>query len=225
MNARYEIEGLSHSYGGRPALALEWLRVEAGEIVGVLGANGAGKSTLLGVMAFLLVPERGSVRFDGRPVTFGEAALRRQAVLMPQDPCLLRRRVWDNVAYGRRVRGDHDPRRTTEALELVGLDPERFARRWWWELSGGETRRVALAARLALSPKVLLLDEPTASLDPESSHLVSQAVTAARDRHGCSAVIVSHDREWLQGLGATLYRLSPGTGLEPITTGDSPCAP
>ena len=217
MNAEpvYEISGLEHRFGDRLATRCDALSVAPGSIVGLRGPNGSGKSTLLMIMAFLLAPSQGQVRFLGRPGLCGDGALRRQAVLMPQDPALLRRRVEDNVLYGLRVRGQQDPDSVREALELVGLDPRNYRRRWWWELSGGESRRVALAARLALKPLVLLLDEPTASLDPRSADLVREAVLNAREQRGLTCVVVSHDSQWLDEVCDVTHAMEPGAGIFP----------
>ena len=205
----YEISGLEHRFGDRVATRCEHLAVEQGSIVGLRGPNGAGKSTLLMVMAFLLAPTRGEVLFMGQPGQCGDPSLRRQAVLMPQDPALLRRRVEDNVLFGLRARGRTDPDSLRQAMDLVGLDPQAYRRRWWWELSGGESRRVALAARLALKPLVLLLDEPTASLDPQSSELVRNAVLSAREKRGLTCVVVSHAPQWLESLCDIIHTVEP----------------
>lgn len=130
-----------------------------------------------------------------------------------------------NVSYGLKVRREPWQAGAATALELVGLAPGEFAARPWWRLSGGEARRVALAARLALAPRGLLLDEPTAGLDPESALRVRQAVLSARDRLGLACVVVSHDRIWLQSLCDSLYTLDPQTGLSPASHGDAACAP
>jgi tungstate transport system ATP-binding protein len=208
----YEISGLEHRYGRRLAMRCPALRIEPGRIAGIRGPNGAGKSTLLQVMAFLIEPTRGEVLFMGEPARYGDVSLRRRAVLMPQDPALLRRSVEANVLYGLKVRGLPAEGAAHRALELVGLAPSRYLKRWWNELSGGEARRVALAARLALGPQVLLLDEPTASLDPQSADMVRQALAAARDRSGLTSVVVSHDREWLDLACDETHNLEPVAG-------------
>lgn len=221
----YELAGIEHHYGDQVALRCASLVVEAGRIVGIKGPNGAGKSTLLAVMAFLLAPTRGSVRFLGRETAgCGDVGLRRQAVFMPQDPALLHRTVRDNILYGLRLRGVADERAASSALDLVGLEPARYLGRRWWELSGGESRRVALAARLALDPVVLLLDEPTASLDPESADMVRHALRAASGK-GLAVVAVSHDSEWLDCACDDMYRLDPRQGLHPIERERKQCAP
>jgi len=209
----YELSGVEHFFGDRRALFCPGLAVEQGRIVGIGGQNGAGKSTLLLIMAFLLAPTRGVVRFLGRPGASGDVALRRKIVLLPQNPALLTRRVKDNVLCGLRLRGRPVKDAAERALDLVGLEPKLYLKRWWWELSGGEAHRVALAARLALGEKVLLLDEPTANLDPQSAEMIRQALFDARERLGMTVVIVSHDREWLGRVCDDVYRLEPGTGV------------
>ncbi|MGE4551715.1 MAG: ATP-binding cassette domain-containing protein [Desulfovibrionaceae bacterium] len=210
----YELSGIEHAWGGagRPALRLERLVLAPGEALGLTGPNGSGKSTLLRILAFLTAPDRGEVRFDGTPVAdeARRAALRREVTLLLQEPRLLRRKVFDNVAYGLRVRGERRglADRVAGALTRVGLAPERFARRWWYELSGGEAQRVALAARLVLRPRVLLLDEPTASLDAASAVRIMDAIHEEQSSRGVALVVASHDRAWLDRLGARRLELS-----------------
>ncbi|MBI5844627.1 MAG: ABC transporter ATP-binding protein [Deltaproteobacteria bacterium] len=206
MNDLYSIENLAASYNGRPVLALESLKVGCGEVVGVTGPNGSGKSTLLRILAFLNAPTTGRVLFDGKRIYPGgkqEAeAARKKAGLLLQEPYLLRRSVYNNVAYGLKIRGEKEgiAEAVHMALDSVGLDPKKFSRRLWFELSGGEKSRVALAARLVLKPCALLLDEPTASLDIESAKAVKSAVASARSSFNASIIIAGHDHEWMKGL-------------------------
>lgn len=206
MNDLYSIENLAVCYNGRPALALPGLRVGRGEVIGVTGPNGSGKSTLLRVLAFLDAPTTGRVIFDGKRIYPGgkhEAeAARKNVSLLLQEPYLLRRSVYNNVAYGLKIRGEKNGtgEAVKKALDSVGLDPKKFSRRLWFELSGGEKSRVALAARLVLKPYSLLLDEPTASLDIESAKAVKSAVASARSSFNASVIIAGHDHEWMKGL-------------------------
>jgi tungstate transport system ATP-binding protein len=147
----------------------------------------------------LEAPDKGTIRLLGHKAGPEELALRRRVALLPQNPYLLHRSVLGNVTYGLKLRGERGAEDLArQALETVGLTFERFARRKWRQLSGGESRRVALAARLALRPDALLLDEPLANLDPENAELIRRAVLEARERWGTSMVLVGHDVEWLR---------------------------
>ena len=141
-----------------------------------------------------------------------DEAVRSQVTLLTQEPYLMKRTVFKNVAYGLKVRGETGNWEglVNEALEMVGLDPGSFSRRQWDELSGGEAQRVALAARLVLRPRVLLLDEPTASVDAASSERIRSASLRARDEWGTTLVIASHDREWLYDVCDEVLHLFKG---------------
>ncbi|MEA4858451.1 MAG: energy-coupling factor ABC transporter ATP-binding protein [Solidesulfovibrio sp.] len=211
MSALYELTGIRQRYAGREVLCIDRLTIPAGVILGLAGPNGGGKSTLLRLLAFLEPPAEGVLRYLGRPTLGREDELRGEVTSFPQEPYLLRRSVRANVGYGLAVRRAPDIReRVDEALTLVGLDPARFASRSWRQLSGGEVKRVALAARLALRPRVLLLDEPTANLDRDSAERVRQAVVAARREHGTSLVISGHDQQWLHGISDDILWLREG---------------
>jgi tungstate transport system ATP-binding protein len=207
----FEAHGLSFRYPGRPEVILPGLRVAAGDILGLAGPNGTGKSTLVRILAFLYPPATGELRFDGRSVTSEaqRARLRRQVTLLPQEPRLLSRSVRHNVTYGLRVRGDTQnmDERAAEALDMVGLEPSRFLSRSWRQLSGGEAQRVALAARLVLRPRALILDEPTASLDTASAERIRQAALAARRERGTTLIIASHDLHWLDTVSDHVLRM------------------
>ena len=208
----YELRRIVRRYGSHLALTVERLSIEEGSIVGVAGPNGSGKSTLLKILAFLEAATEGEFFYRGRSVEMGDPALRRQATLLLQDPYLLRRSVFENVAYGLRVRGEtvglRD--RVHEALQRVGLAPKAFAHRGWNALSGGEAQRVALASRLALRPKVLLLDEPLASVDAASAALITEAALHVRQEWGATLVLVSHDLAWLNAVSDTVWTLFRG---------------
>jgi tungstate transport system ATP-binding protein len=214
--ALYELRGVEAGHeGGENVLHVPHLDIARGEILGLVGHNGSGKSTLLKVLGFLLAPRAGSLRFDGAAVDAHALRaghlLRRKAVLLGQDTCLLKRSVAANVAYGLKLRGLPAPREAVaRALALVGLDAAEYAARPWMRLSGGEARRVALAARLVLEPRALLLDEPTTGLDRESTAHVQRAVLAARAQHGATLVIASHDLNWLGSCADRVLTLEEG---------------
>jgi len=200
----YSLRNVSHSYGAHPTLNIEALDVRRGSIVELRGPNGSGKSTLLKVLAFL-EPFSGELLFDGNAVRGKEMELRQEATLLLQEPYLLRRSVYENVAYGLRLR--KLPRgeiasRVVNSLERVGLEPSRFARRPWYRLSGGEAQRVALAARLALHPRVLLLDEPTASVDEASAAMILEIMCRVTRDAGTTVIVATHDADWMSGVSA-----------------------
>jgi tungstate transport system ATP-binding protein len=195
----YEISALQQVYDAKTVLDIDHLTVQTGSIVGLIGPNGSGKSTLLRVMGLIEKPSRGSILFNGKPAEPLSPEARFQISLLPQEPFLLKRSVSGNVAYGLKLRGDTDKvtERIDQALAIVGMAAERFRHRPWYALSGGETQRVALAARLALNPKVLLMDEPTASVDAASAQRIKAAALRARRELGTTLVIASHDWQWL----------------------------
>jgi tungstate transport system ATP-binding protein len=215
----YALRGIEVGYGEvsilTSVLHVAELTIARGSILGLVGHNGSGKSTLLKLLGFLLEPRAGVLEFDGRVVDGAGYRsghlLRRRAVLLGQDTCLLKRSVAANVAYGLRLRGLDAPETLlAEAMALVGLDFADFGRRSWRELSGGEARRVALAARLVLQPEALLLDEPTTGLDRASVAHVQRAVLAARETRGATLVIASHDVDWLKSCADQVLLLDDG---------------
>ena len=216
----YRIENIVHRYNSQPVLAVDRLDIEPASITGLVGPNGSGKSTLLKLMAFTFRPTQGRILFDGVPAVPFDESVRFQVTLLTQDPYLMKRTVFNNIAYGLKVRGDREnwTPPVHDALAMVGLDPDTFSRRQWDELSGGEAQRVALAARLVLKPRVLLLDEPTASVDAASSELIRAASLRARSEWGTTLVIASHDREWLYDVCDEVIHLFKG---KPAGTGRS----
>ncbi|WP_320170713.1 ABC transporter ATP-binding protein [Maridesulfovibrio sp.] len=213
MNDLYRLSGIRQQYNDRTVLELESFVVKEGSIVGLAGHNGCGKSTLMRILAFLDTPTSGNVFYDGVKVEGNYAALRREVTMLTQEPYLLKRSVFRNVAYGLELRGagkSEIGKAVGSSLQAVGLDPVRFGNRQWFELSGGEAQRVALAARLAINPRVLLLDEPTASLDRESTMLIHDAAVSAKEKNGTTLVIVSHDHSWLRDVSDTIYRFGGG---------------
>jgi tungstate transport system ATP-binding protein len=221
----YEVKSLRHAYGGQTVLSIHNLVIKPASIVGCIGPNGSGKSTLLRLLGLIEKPTHGKILFSGQPVEPFSAQARFQITMLPQEPFLLKRSVLDNVCYGLKLRGNgkHIVEAAREALALVGLDSDTFAHRPWYALSGGETQRVALAARLALKPKVLLLDEPTASVDAASAQLIKDASIRARQEMGTTLVVASHDWQWLSEICDEMLQLFRGqiygSGRETIIYG------
>ena len=211
MEELYRLQNAEKDYSGRTILRIPELTLRRRCLVGIHGPNGGGKSTLLRMLGLLEAPDRGTLKFLGQPAGPEDLALRRRIALLPQNPYLLRRSVLGNVLLGLKLRGeDGSEDLARRALETVGLPFESFARRKWRELSGGEARRVALAARLALRPEALLLDEPLANLDPESASLIRKASIEAREEWGTAVILVGHDIEWLRSVCERILYVEEG---------------
>ena len=221
----YEIKSLKHAYAQQTALIIDHLTIQPASIVGLIGPNGSGKSTLLKLLGLIEKPTQVSIQFNGRRVEPFNDSARFSITMLPQEPFLMKRSVFSNVAYGLKLRGNRRDRvaRVNRALSLVGLDGKNYIRRPWYALSGGEAQRVAMAARLVLKPKVLLLDEPTASVDAASAQLIKEASLTARQELGTTLIIASHDWQWLYEICDEVLHLFNGsifgTGRETIIFG------
>jgi tungstate transport system ATP-binding protein len=188
----FELQDLRKTYGDRIVLDLESLAVRDGEILALVGPSGAGKSTLLRVLNFLETPTTGVIRYDGVEVS-GSAplAMRRQITTVFQRPLLRRASVRENVEYGLHLRNLRPDGMVDAMLEEVGL--AAFARQPARQLSGGEMQRVALARALVIKPRVLLLDEPTANLDPYNVGLIEDIIRRQNAERGTTVVLVTHN--------------------------------
>jgi energy-coupling factor transport system ATP-binding protein len=185
--------------------------VGAGELVLVVGATGSGKSTLLKMLSGLLEPTRGSILLDEAPLTSATARGAVGLVFQDAESQLFAETVLSDVEFGPRNLGlDGAIIRASAraAMESVGLDPDTYAERSPFGLSGGEARRVAIAGVLAMSPRYLLLDEPTAGLDALGRAAVREAVRSARQ--GAGVVVVSHTAEEFLGAADRVVMLSAG---------------
>ncbi len=211
----YQLRDLQHRYGERTVLNLPALDIERGEILAIVGPSGSGKSTLLRLLQFLESPSSGSITFDGTALD-GSVPLdvRRRVATVFQTPALLDRSVFDNVGYGLRLRGlRHVPEAITDALERVGL--RDYARVRAKTLSGGEAQRVALARALVLNPAALLLDEPTANLDPYNVGLIEEII---RGHGSTTAVLVTHNTFQAKRLADRVALLLGGKLVELLPT-------
>ena len=192
MSPLYALHQVTQRYGPRVVLCVPQLEIQPGEALALLGPSGAGKSSLLRLLAFLEAPTTGTLWWEGRPVRAPLALeQRRRVTLMFQRPLLLDASVERNVAYGLALRGWRDAARVRAALEQAGVGALAAARAR--TLSGGERQRVALARALALRPDVLLLDEPTAHLDPPNVALIERAVAELRAELGTTLVVATHN--------------------------------
>ncbi|MGB8982267.1 MAG: ABC transporter ATP-binding protein [Anaerolineales bacterium] len=195
MTPLVEIRDLLVRRGEHPALQLDYLAIQNGEVLAVVGPNGAGKSTLLLTLARLLRPERGEIRFDGRQASAeSDTIYRRRIALVMQDPLLFDAAVFENVASGlkfRGISGDEIRRKVPLWLERLGV--RHLAKRRAGQLSGGEAQRVSLARALVLEPQLLLLDEPFSALDPPTRSRLLDDLGALLQETATTTVFVTHD--------------------------------
>jgi ABC-type multidrug transport system fused ATPase/permease subunit len=175
-----------------------------GQVLALVGASGSGKSTLLRCLNRLAEPESGTIALDGDDIrTVDPQALRRRVALVAQAPAMLPGTVHDNLAYGLETLSDAV---RDEALAASGLDAS-FLRRPARELSGGERARVALARALTRAPHAILLDEPTAALDPDTAHVIARTVAALAERD-LAVILATHDLALAEGVSHNTLRLA-----------------
>ena len=178
------------------------LQIEQGEFVGIIGHTGSGKSTLMQMMNGLLKPTEGTVLLDGKDIWEKGAdrrAVRFQVGLVFQYPeyQLFEETVYKDIAFGPKNMGLDEKeidRRVRETAEAVGLR-EELLEKAPYALSGGQKRRVAIAGVMAMEPRVLILDEPTAGLDPKGRTKILTQLSAYQKRTGCTVMLVSHSME------------------------------
>ncbi len=190
-----EFKEVSKNYGEITALDNVNLRIAAGEIFTLMGPNGSGKSTILRIMAGIESPSTGEMYFNKERVDPENLnQLRQNCTLVFQKTVLFNTSVEKNVAYGLKLR-NYAAREieelVKEALETVKL--QGYEKRWARKLSGGEQQRVSLARALVLNTDLLLLDEPTANLDPRNSTIIEQTISRINQKHGKTVVMATHN--------------------------------
>jgi len=209
-----EVQNLCKEYPGKKVLRDVNLRIQNGEIFAVIGPNGAGKTTLLRLLALLDEPSSGIISFDGVRVDYSaksRLALRRRMGMVFQQTVLFNVSVFDNVAYGLEIRGENRrsiEKRVKETLELVRL--AGFEHKNALSLSGGEAQRVALAQALVVEPELLLLDEPTANLDPRSVSIIEEVLSWVNRERKVTLVMTTHNMPQAESLADRVAFLLDG---------------
>ncbi len=192
-----EIFGLCRKVGDRVLVNSVTITIPDGTIFGIIGPSGSGKTTLMRMIDLLDRPSRGTITINGTRATGDkkqQLELRRKMGMVFQKPIVLSTTVFENVAYGLRfrgVKGDELKTRVLEAIDLVGMSG--YGDRYAPTLSGGEMQRVAIARSMVTHPEVLLLDEPTANLDPASTTKIEELIRTINARFGTTIIISTHD--------------------------------
>ncbi len=227
-----QVNDLHHRYLRGTPLEVEALKgvtmeIYPGEAVGIIGRTGAGKSTIVQHFNGLIRPrERGKVIVDGMDLAdpnIDIRALRQKVGLVFQYPeqQLFERYVGDDVAFGPIKMGlpmDEVRERVREAMEMVGLEFEKFKDRYTFSLSGGEMRKAAMAGVLALRPKVLILDESTSGVDPRSRKELLSRIDYLHRTRGLTVIFVSPNMEDMAGLVDRIYVIDDGRTVMSGTT-------
>jgi energy-coupling factor transport system ATP-binding protein len=221
-----QVRNLSHVYMQNTPLEHRALtdvnmQVAEGECVAIIGHTGSGKSTLIQHLNGLIRPQSGTVIVNGLDVSqpkLDVKVLRRQVGLVFQNPedQIFEKLVGDDVAYGPFKMGlplEEVRRRVQWAMELVGLSFQEMKDRPTFALSGGQKRKVALAGVLALTPKVLVLDEPTAGLDPRSRSELLERIRRLNREEGLTVIFVSHNMEEVARLSDRVYVMANGQAV------------
>ena len=187
----------------RQALNDVSLTIEKGEILAIIGHTGSGKSTMVQHLNGLIKPLRGKVTIDGIDIA-GRGSDAKQArqqvgmVFQYPEHQIFAETVYEDIAFGPRNRGfsaEEVDKQVHEAMAFVGLDFDTFAQRSPFQLSGGQMRRVAIAGVVAMNPDYLVLDEPSAGLDPRSRNAVFKEIMALHKERGIAIVLVTHSME------------------------------
>ncbi len=218
-----EVSHLTHTYSEGSALRTVALddvsfRIEDGEFVGIIGHTGSGKSTLVQHLNGLLKPSSGQVFIDGEDLNgehVNRRALRQRIGLVFQYPeyQLFEETVAKDIAFGPKNQGltaDEIRERVRYAMDCVHLDYDKYAERSPFELSGGQMRRVAIAGVLAMRPSVLILDEPTAGLDPRGRDKILTMLEELHAREHVTILMVSHSMDDMARLATRLIVMSEG---------------
>lgn len=216
-----EIKGLSHTYSPNTLFAKEALKdidlsIEKGDFVGIVGHTGSGKSTLVQCLNGLIIPTEGDVLVDGVSLkkTKNLKNIRKRVGMVFQYPeyQLFEESVVKDVAFGPKNLGLSDQEvedRVNEALDMVQLETE-VRNRSPFELSGGQKRRVAIAGILAMKPSVLILDEPTAGLDPHGRDEILKQIKDLYDQSDMTIIMVSHSMEEVATLAKRMLVMNHG---------------
>lgn len=193
-----DLNRISKRYAAAPTAAVDDLSVhiDSGELLALLGPSGCGKTTTLKMIAGLLAPDSGDIRFDGQSIINLQAEQRRAAMVFQNHLLFAHMNVFDNIGFGLRMRGNSRQeitRQVESMLERVQLDG--FGTRQPHELSGGQSQRVALARALVTNPNLLLLDEPLSNLDADLRNDMRQLICELQRDTAVTTIMVTHDQD------------------------------
>lgn len=211
-------EGLKKSYEGKTVLDIDHMKIEEGKITAIIGPSGSGKTTLLSVINGLSKPDEGKVMFrdDAFSATrnYSASTIKKMAMVF-QKPVMFNTSVYQNIAYGlkmRKFRKDVIHKRLKEAASWMGIS--ELLTQKAITLSGGEAGRVSVARAMILEPELLLMDEPTANLDPANVSIIENMVLKVNKEYGTTVIIVTHNMFQAKRLADNLIFMLNGQIVE-----------
>ncbi|SDK19472.1 ATP-binding cassette domain-containing protein [Natronincola ferrireducens] len=185
------ISALTKYYENKCILNIDDFTIDSGALLGIIGPNGAGKSTLVKILAGLDTPSSGEIKYNDEAFS---ADILRNMTMVFQKPYLLRTSVFNNIAYPLKIRGVHPKEiahRVEALIQEMGL--KAIAHQNAWTLSGGEAQKVALARAIIFRPSLLILDEPTANIDPASILMMEKTIKNFYAQCSPTIIIVTHN--------------------------------
>lgn len=210
MTSILSIKNLSKTLQQTPILNNITFDIKKGEIVTIVGPSGGGKTTLLRCLNRLIEVDNGTITFDNKQITeYVPSELRKNMVLVPQESVMFPGTVKENIGLALKIHNTYNKTHILQSLTDTGL-PKKFLKKKAQQLSGGEKKRVSLARALALTPKMLLLDEPTAGIDPKNINTVEQRIISFTKQRNLTVLWVTHDVEQAKRVSDRIANLKQG---------------
>ena len=209
---KVNLQGVKHYYNHKCVLDIDNLEINEKSLIGIIGPNGAGKSTLINAVAGMLKPSRGEIRYNNGQY---KPDIKKSATLVFQKPYLLRTTVFNNIAYPLAIRGvskEEVNERVNDIIKEMGIEKIKDQRAW--TLSGGEAQKVALARAIVFKPELLLLDEPTANIDPASVIEIEETIRKFHRNSNSTVMIITHNIKQAERLCNEVMFMNEGQVLE-----------
>jgi tungstate transport system ATP-binding protein len=213
LSSYLHLEKLYKKYNDLEALNNLTLDAHQGQLISLVGANGSGKTTLLRIIAGLDFPNNGKIIFNGKDVNTND--LRKIATLVFQKSIMFKTTVFKNVSFGLKVRDVNNKKIRKKVFDsLASVSLQGFDNKKANNLSGGEQQRVALARAFIIEPQILLLDEPTANLDPSNAIIIENTIKKILERKSCIIIMATHNLHQARRLSNFIVHLHYGRIIE-----------
>jgi len=209
-----QIQSLKRTYDEKIALDISKLHIDSGALIGIIGPNGAGKSTFVKLIAGIDTGFTGSILYNQKRLTESSDTYKRMTLIF-QKPYLFRTSVFDNIAYPLKIRGEKEAIIEVKVKKLlVDLGLEKLRDQPGKTLSGGESQKVALARALVFEPELLLLDEPTANIDPQSIMVMERVLGDFYEKNRPTVIMVTHNIQQAKRLCREVFFIDEGRLIE-----------